>query len=33
MPFKRTSTSEAPAMTQTAIKKLVSDSVSAALEA
>ncbi|GKA99826.1 putative reverse transcriptase domain-containing protein [Tanacetum coccineum] len=33
MPPKRTSTSEAPAMTQAAIKKLVSDSVSAALEA
>ncbi|GKF87050.1 hypothetical protein Tco_0257927, partial [Tanacetum coccineum] len=30
---KRTSTSEAPAMTQAAIKKLVADSVSAALEA
>ncbi|GKG62936.1 hypothetical protein Tco_0636667, partial [Tanacetum coccineum] len=29
----RTSTSEAPAMTQAVIKKLVSDSVSAALEA
>ncbi|GKB07379.1 ribonuclease H-like domain-containing protein, partial [Tanacetum coccineum] len=33
MPPKRTSTSEAPAMTQAAIKKLVVDSVSAALEA
>ncbi|GJT90628.1 hypothetical protein Tco_1079473, partial [Tanacetum coccineum] len=33
MPPKRTSTSEAPAMTQTAIKKLVADSVSTALEA
>ncbi|GKB67928.1 hypothetical protein Tco_0929340 [Tanacetum coccineum] len=33
MPPKRTSTSEAPAMTQAAIKKLVADSVSAALEA
>ncbi|GJR58646.1 hypothetical protein Tco_1500808 [Tanacetum coccineum] len=33
MPPKRTSTSEAPAMTQAAIKKLVSDSVIAALEA
>ncbi|GJV13877.1 hypothetical protein Tco_1355418 [Tanacetum coccineum] len=33
MPPKRTSTSEAPAMTQAAIKKLVSDSVSATLEA
>ncbi|GJX61816.1 reverse transcriptase domain-containing protein [Tanacetum coccineum] len=33
MPTKRTSTSEAPAMTQAAIKKLVADSVSAALEA
>ncbi|GKD59949.1 reverse transcriptase domain-containing protein, partial [Tanacetum coccineum] len=33
MPPKRTSTSEAPAMTQAAIKKLVSDSVSADLEA
>ncbi|GJR00703.1 hypothetical protein Tco_0523687 [Tanacetum coccineum] len=32
MPPKRTSTSEAPAMTQAAIKKLVADSVSAALE-
>ncbi|GJW11831.1 hypothetical protein Tco_1577658 [Tanacetum coccineum] len=30
---KRTSTSTAPAMTQTAIKKLVADSVAAALEA
>ncbi|GKA98595.1 hypothetical protein Tco_0826532 [Tanacetum coccineum] len=33
MPPKRTSTSEAPAMTQAAIKKLVVDSVTAALEA
>nr|GEX18705.1 putative reverse transcriptase domain-containing protein [Tanacetum cinerariifolium] len=33
MPPKRTSTSEAPAMTQAVIKKLVTDSVSAALEA
>ncbi|GKD98237.1 hypothetical protein Tco_1382134, partial [Tanacetum coccineum] len=33
MPPKRTLTSEAPAMTQAAIKKLVVDSVSAALEA
>ncbi|GJY99278.1 reverse transcriptase domain-containing protein [Tanacetum coccineum] len=33
MPPKRTSTSEAPAMTQAAIKKLVADNVSAALEA
>ncbi|GKB24443.1 hypothetical protein Tco_0863844, partial [Tanacetum coccineum] len=33
MPPKRTSTSEAPAMTLAAIKKLVVDSVSAALEA
>ncbi|GJY06832.1 hypothetical protein Tco_0373886 [Tanacetum coccineum] len=33
MPPKRRSTSEAPAMTQTAIKKLVADSVTAALEA
>ncbi|GJZ14591.1 putative reverse transcriptase domain-containing protein, partial [Tanacetum coccineum] len=33
MPPKRTSTSEAPAMTQVAIKKLVDDSVTAALEA
>ncbi|GJS61726.1 reverse transcriptase domain-containing protein [Tanacetum coccineum] len=33
MPPKRTSTSAAPAMTQAAIKKLVADSVSAALEA
>ncbi|GJU86795.1 reverse transcriptase domain-containing protein [Tanacetum coccineum] len=32
MPPKRTSTSEAPAMTQAAIKKLVADSVSAVLE-
>ncbi|GJX86742.1 hypothetical protein Tco_0337516 [Tanacetum coccineum] len=33
MPPKRTSTSKVPAMTQAAIKKLVADSVSAALEA
>ncbi|GJR68722.1 reverse transcriptase domain-containing protein [Tanacetum coccineum] len=33
MPPKRTSTSEAPAMTQAAIKKLVANSVSTALEA
>ncbi|GKB40213.1 hypothetical protein Tco_0885155 [Tanacetum coccineum] len=33
LPPKRTSTSEAPAMTEAAIKKLVADSVSAALEA
>ncbi|GJZ90227.1 reverse transcriptase domain-containing protein, partial [Tanacetum coccineum] len=33
MPPKRTSTSKAPAMTQATIKKLVADSVSAALEA
>ncbi|GJR24691.1 reverse transcriptase domain-containing protein [Tanacetum coccineum] len=33
MPPKRTSTSEAPAMTQAAIRKLVADSVSTALEA
>ncbi|GJY13537.1 putative ribonuclease H-like domain-containing protein [Tanacetum coccineum] len=33
MPPKRTSTFEAPTMTQAAIKKLVADSVSAALEA
>ncbi|GKA26867.1 putative reverse transcriptase domain-containing protein [Tanacetum coccineum] len=33
MPPKRTSTSEAPTMTQAAIKKLVADSVSATLEA
>nr|GEU74887.1 reverse transcriptase domain-containing protein [Tanacetum cinerariifolium] len=33
MPLKRTSTSEAPAMTQTAIRKLAADSVTAALEA
>ncbi|GKA58214.1 reverse transcriptase domain-containing protein [Tanacetum coccineum] len=33
MPPKRTSTSEAPTMTQVAIKKLVSDSVIAAIEA
>ncbi|GJY02635.1 hypothetical protein Tco_0360787 [Tanacetum coccineum] len=32
MPPKRTSTSEAPAMTQVAIRKLVADSVTAALE-
>ncbi|GJY91893.1 putative reverse transcriptase domain-containing protein [Tanacetum coccineum] len=32
MPPKRTSTSEAPAMTQTAIKKLVADSVTTAME-
>ncbi|GJX58880.1 reverse transcriptase domain-containing protein [Tanacetum coccineum] len=32
MPPKRTSTSEAPTMTQAAIRKLVADSVSAALE-
>ncbi|GKG02881.1 hypothetical protein Tco_0310517, partial [Tanacetum coccineum] len=32
MPPKRTSTSEAPALTQAAIKKLVADSVTAALE-
>ncbi|GJZ92951.1 hypothetical protein Tco_0665016 [Tanacetum coccineum] len=32
MPPKRTSTSEAPAMTQAAIKKLVADSVATALE-
>ncbi|GJX46746.1 hypothetical protein Tco_0271936 [Tanacetum coccineum] len=32
MPPKRTSTSEAPAMTQAAIKKLVTDSITAALE-
>ncbi|GJR56120.1 putative reverse transcriptase domain-containing protein [Tanacetum coccineum] len=32
MPPKRTSTSEAPTMTQTAIRKLVADSVTAALE-
>ncbi|GKD27205.1 reverse transcriptase domain-containing protein, partial [Tanacetum coccineum] len=32
MPPKRTSTTEAPAMTQDAIKKLVADSVTAALE-
>ncbi|GKA09542.1 hypothetical protein Tco_0688873 [Tanacetum coccineum] len=32
MPPKRTSTSEAPAMTQAAIRKLVTDSVTAALE-
>nr|GEZ97366.1 reverse transcriptase domain-containing protein [Tanacetum cinerariifolium] len=33
MPPKKTSTSEAPTMTQAAIKKLVADSVSVALEA
>ncbi|GJU57518.1 hypothetical protein Tco_1235284 [Tanacetum coccineum] len=33
MPPKRTSTSEAPALTQAAIKKLVANSVTAALEA
>ncbi|GKG00720.1 hypothetical protein Tco_0302410 [Tanacetum coccineum] len=33
MPLKRTSTSEAPAITQAAIRKLVADSVTAALEA
>ncbi|GJR71337.1 hypothetical protein Tco_0083702 [Tanacetum coccineum] len=33
MPPKRTSTSEAPAMTQAVIRKLVADSVTAALEA
>ncbi|GKF10919.1 hypothetical protein Tco_0048845 [Tanacetum coccineum] len=33
MPPKRTSTSEAPAMTQAAIRKLVADNVTAALEA
>ncbi|GJU44059.1 reverse transcriptase domain-containing protein [Tanacetum coccineum] len=33
MPPKRTSTSEAPAMTQDAIRKLVADSVTAALKA
>ncbi|GKA40984.1 hypothetical protein Tco_0733577 [Tanacetum coccineum] len=33
MPPKRTSTSEAPAMAEAAIKKLVADSVTAALEA
>nr|GFA68858.1 hypothetical protein [Tanacetum cinerariifolium] len=33
MPPKRTPTSEAPAMTQTAIRKLVADSVTVALEA
>ncbi|GKA64204.1 hypothetical protein Tco_0763810 [Tanacetum coccineum] len=33
MPPKRTSTSEAPTMTQAAIRKLVVDNVSAALEA
>ncbi|GJZ11259.1 hypothetical protein Tco_0546018, partial [Tanacetum coccineum] len=33
MPPKRTSTSEAPAMTHAAIRKLVADSVAVALEA
>ncbi|GKF50853.1 hypothetical protein Tco_0147320, partial [Tanacetum coccineum] len=33
MPLKRMSTSEAPAMTQAAIRKLVTDSIFAALEA
>ncbi|GJW76614.1 hypothetical protein Tco_0138296 [Tanacetum coccineum] len=33
MPPKRTSTSEAPAMTQAAIRKLVADNVTATLEA
>ncbi|GKD36884.1 hypothetical protein Tco_1257091, partial [Tanacetum coccineum] len=33
MPPKRVSTSEAPAMTQAAIRKLVADSVTAALAA
>ncbi|GJY72586.1 reverse transcriptase domain-containing protein [Tanacetum coccineum] len=33
MPPKRTSTSEAPAMTQAAIRKLIADSVTVALEA
>ncbi|GJW99198.1 hypothetical protein Tco_0181006 [Tanacetum coccineum] len=33
MPPKRTSTSEAPTMTQVAIRKLVADSVTTALEA
>ncbi|GKA82749.1 hypothetical protein Tco_0789497, partial [Tanacetum coccineum] len=33
MPPKRTSTSEAPAITQAAIKKLVANSVTAAMEA
>ncbi|GJV09951.1 hypothetical protein Tco_1351492 [Tanacetum coccineum] len=33
MPPKRTSTTKAPAMTQAAIRKLVTDSVTAALEA
>ncbi|GKC86558.1 hypothetical protein Tco_1147207, partial [Tanacetum coccineum] len=32
MPPKRTSTCEAPAMTQAAIKKLVADNVATALE-
>ncbi|GKG15674.1 hypothetical protein Tco_0357997, partial [Tanacetum coccineum] len=32
MPLKRTSTSEAPAMTHDAIRKLVANSVTAALE-
>ncbi|GKD49375.1 hypothetical protein Tco_1278351, partial [Tanacetum coccineum] len=33
MPPKRASTTEAPAMTQDAIRKLVADSVTSALEA
>ncbi|GKD24734.1 hypothetical protein Tco_1230948, partial [Tanacetum coccineum] len=33
MPSKRASTTEAPAMTQDAIRKLVADSVTSALEA
>ncbi|GKE60779.1 hypothetical protein Tco_1511146, partial [Tanacetum coccineum] len=33
MPLKRTSTSEAPSMTQATIRKLVADSVVAALKA
>ncbi|GJZ14072.1 hypothetical protein Tco_0549302 [Tanacetum coccineum] len=33
MPLKRTSKSEAPAMTQAAIRKLVADNVTSALEA
>ncbi|GKG46877.1 hypothetical protein Tco_0504074, partial [Tanacetum coccineum] len=33
MPPKRTSTSEAPTMSQAAIKKLIVDSVTATLEA
>ncbi|GKF73383.1 hypothetical protein Tco_0219715, partial [Tanacetum coccineum] len=33
MPSKRMSTSEAPAITQAAIRKLVADNVTAALEA